>query len=521
MRTLEKDSSEGEKNVRIFVRWTSELQEALKKMVETLTNPLPWVHYGDPACPMRRRSYVAEKSGGLIRYPSKNSFSSTAEAHVMLACGIALEYRQAPLKVPRHQWPGTEKSEFYLGQQLRALNRLFNSRASKFTKDQWWPIVLNQRADLLSIRCPASEIGLDVNLGLSKMLLVHRSFEWSREQQAALSEIQEFKGPVQILQGPPGSGKTQVLAGKALFFALLGFSVLVVAQTAPVAKAFALCIRKLLESSASKDQMRDLQVTELFPFAPLYEDMKTQGPVPDLRNVKILITTPNFVSSKVCCTHFGAKAPGIVVIHEDSCMIPDPELLATIFSLEHYEKVTGIILSTDIREWPMDLATLTDPIRQIKRQGEKRKESLYFLFFLHFYKNSKNKHYNPEGIKKSGDLSFLYGRNEFADQLGLALVTRLIRQNFPSTRLEEQHRLCRSLIAFPSSRAYDCESFSHERALGRGPSVARFTSVVRDWLGSKVPEELTKLFVSTDNPKEGIHSECQKARKQSESKSNT
>jgi AAA domain len=465
-------------------------------------------------------AHAHAKSGGLIRYPAKNTFACIPEARIMLTFGIMLEYRQAPLKPPRHQWPGAKKSEVYLGQQLRALRQFFKIDATKVIQDLWWPLILNRRANLLSVRLPTPALWLDGNMFKSKMLQVHQSLNWSKEQLTALSENQQFKGAVQVLEGPPGSGKTQLLAGNALFFALVGSSVLVCAPTAPVAKAFAACLKKLGVSAVAQDEMKQLKITELFALEPIYEDMKATGKVPDLSQTDILITTLNFVSSKACCAAFGAKARGIVVIHEDSCLIPDPELLATVFSLGHHEKVQGVILSTDTREWPMDLATLTDPIRQIKRVGENAR-SLYSLFFLRFCDDREGKPHNPEAIKRSGKLSFLYGQNEFADQLGLALVTRILRQNFPSTRLEGQHRLHPSLVAFPSRRAYGCQSFCRDRILEERSSVARFQSVIKDWLGPKVPHELTRLFVDAGNPAMLIFSECIKARGQSESKSNT
>jgi AAA domain len=251
--------------------------------------------------------------------------------------------------------------------------------------------------------------------------------------------------------------------------------------------------------------------------------MKVTGREPDISKMNILITTPNFVSSAACCADFGANARGIIVIHEISCLIPVTELFATIFCLEHGEKVRGVILSTDTREWPMDLATRTDPIRQIKQEGEKAR-SLESFFLLHSYDDREGKHYNSKAIKKSGDITLRYGRNEFADQLGLPLVTRLLRQDFPSTRLEDQYRLHPSLVAFPSRRAYCCQSFCRERSFGESLSGVRFEPVIKDWLGPKLPTEvteLTRLFVDTDNVELGIYSECVKARRQSESKSNT
>ncbi len=193
----------------------------------------------------------------------------------------------------------------------------------------------------------------------------------------------------------------------------------------------------------------------------------------------MLITTPNFISSLASCADFGAEAPGSVVFREDSYLLPDPELFGTMFALDHHEKVQGLILSTDTREWPMDRATLTDPVRQIKRRGEKRKRDP-LLSLRSSFLESEDKRYDPDCIKKSGNHSFLYGRNAFADQLGQALVTRSLRRNFPSTRLEEQYRLAESLMAFPSRRAYGCNSFFHERALVEASSMRKFRSIIRN-----------------------------------------
>lgn len=123
-------------------------------------------------------------------------------------------------------------------------------------------------------------MGLDSKTIHSKMLQVQKSLEWSEEQLAALSDSPRFKGPLQILQGPPGSGKTQLLAGRALFFAMLGFSILVCAPSTPIARAFAACLMKLRLSAAMKDQIDHLEVVELFTLEPVYDSMKTGGKVP-------------------------------------------------------------------------------------------------------------------------------------------------------------------------------------------------------------------------------------------------
>jgi AAA domain len=226
------------------VAYTADLEAALKDLTEGTSIRFPWAHYCDAAArsdsnqEIHGRSYVHQKSGGLVRYPAKNSFSSVTEARVMLYIGISIEYRQAPLNSPRHQWPGTEKNELYLNQQTQAPKRLFETNVQQSTKDRWWPVGFNQRPDRLPIMFPAVSLGVDADRVKSEMAHVLDSFPWSQEQQAALVGSQKFHGPVQVLQGPPGSGKTQLLAGKSLFFALTGFSVLVCGPTPAVAKAF-------------------------------------------------------------------------------------------------------------------------------------------------------------------------------------------------------------------------------------------------------------------------------------------
>ena len=65
--------------------------------------PRPWAPYldaaGKPLCrwkQMPTRKHVDAKSGGLVRIPAKNSFTTPEEAHLILANGTCTEYRVSP-----------------------------------------------------------------------------------------------------------------------------------------------------------------------------------------------------------------------------------------------------------------------------------------------------------------------------------------------------------------------------------------------------------------------------------------
>jgi AAA domain len=525
MRSLSHDTGEHQRSVQVFVLHTGSLVESSKNVQGTETASIPWGHYYDKTLSatctisgMQSRAGVNKATGGLIRYPSKNSFASITEAYIMLANGTLLEYRQEPCKPPRHHWPGMEKSDFFLQQQLTALHRVCTSSGNRQICSVWWPLILNQRPDLLPITHPAKESGLGSDLADTNLLRILESFTWTEEQNSVLEKSDEFHGPAKIIRGPPGSGKTQVVAGVALFHALAGQSVLVCAPTAPSAKAFASALEKLRASKSIADGGNNFEVITMFAFEPDFEELKTNSLLPDVTHARVLITTPSFVCSKILCSQFGASSSGIIVVHEDSYLIPDSELLATIFALDEYNKVRGLVLTSDVREWPMDIASQTDPIRQIKLKDEKRRQSLSNLFFRHYYDERKDRKFDPDGLKRSGVISFIYGRNEFADQIGLALVTRLVRQNFPNTKLENQYRLHDSLLAFPSERAYGCKSFSLSRQLGQHGAVQKFQKLLQVWLKDDSIGALTKVFIdASDGSPRKL---CVKAYNMTESKSN-
>lgn len=139
------------------------------------------------------------------------------------------EYRQAPLLGLPHRFPGTEKAETWIEQQLLALAFLFGNVAGDTIK-QWLPVLLNQRPDLLAI------IGLDADLSLSEAFISRRMdavlnvMAWDEHQKLAIERSPKLNGHIGILEGAPGCGKTVTLAGKALLYAALGFAVLLLSE---------------------------------------------------------------------------------------------------------------------------------------------------------------------------------------------------------------------------------------------------------------------------------------------------
>lgn len=530
MRDLSNEYRGTSRFVRVTVISSGGLLDALNAIISGEHKHYPWAHYCNenmsPKCElatMARREVVRQASGGLIRYPSKNSFASVTEAHIIIANGIVLEYRQAPFKRPRHDWPGTEKNETWLNQQLYALGRIFGGDISEVVRDRWVPLILNQRPD----RIPGTHLIRDTEVvegsGGDQMSRVQSGFTWSKEQLAVLEAYKQFDAPVKILRGPPGSGKSQVLAGIALSYALNGFSVLVCAPTAATAGAFASCLKKVNFSSAKNGDTPQLIVIELFSFQPIYEDLRTNGPSSNFAEADILITTPNFVCSPDIRTQFGAGRHGVLVVHDHNYALTESELLATIFCLDHYSKVRGVIMSTDIREWPLDIASATDPIRQIKRADEDIKNAEYD-FFHRFYSNLEatdaggHKRNRKRLEDKPNTESFLYGLNEFADQTSLSLVSRLLRQNYRSQTLQNQYRMTNTLATYPSKRAYQSNESLLTKTVGMQPSITNFNKLLHTWLGLKGLDATPAIFISTSNrtgPKR-----CIKSRGKTESKHN-
>ena len=368
-----------------------ELKSLLKICIANATEKVPWSPYCDKLMrpllsfdKMQSRRDVETESGGLLRYPARNAFATVTEASVALAYGIMLEFRQAPLHNMRHAWPGSEHNEVYLQQIMRALGIVFDQSVSddKMITDRktWQDLLLNQRPDALSVFSSTRVID-DQGLVLSSMQALLRCYNWTEEQNAALKGCTWLTARVGIVEGHTGSGKTQLLAGMAAFYASVCLHVLVCTPSSATAKAFSGLLRDM-NMRLEKERVDNLvyaDILEVYAFERVYDNMKDgeQLPTDWITDANILITTPNFVCCKKLLDHFGSSSKGIVVLHDDSQHNTEAEILSTFFSLRHSNFVQGLIMAVDSREWPMDVMTETDPILELKRKKDHKRKGYY------------------------------------------------------------------------------------------------------------------------------------------------
>ncbi len=81
---------------------------------------------------------------------------------------------------------------------------------------------------------------------------------------------------------------------------------------------------------------------------------------------------------------------------------------------------------------------------------------------------------------KNCEIHHIGGTNELANQIGLSLPARLLRQYFPSILLSDQHRLKSTLTVVPSSRIYG--SALHDAPVTFNEYVKLFQRLVSRWL---------------------------------------
>lgn len=169
----------------------------------------------------------------------------------------------------------------------------------------------------------------------------------------------------------------------------------------------------------------------------------------------------------------------------------------------------------------MNVATQTEPVRQVQREQD-RTRSLEFLFHQALFRRLfDDEHEDDRSFSKEVEIAknnqdFLCGRNEFADQIGLALVWRLRHQNFPTIELKHQHRIRKSLTRMPNKRLY-LNKMSLNPDLKAHPDNAAFQALLRRWLrfeGEKV--EWSSIFIKASKGK----GHCVKERGTTESKWN-
>ena len=456
------DEASSPRTISIVVQVREGLFKSLVSLRDHTSPALPWEPYlvnnGFPhkwSELQRMRNAIEKSAGGLCQFPARNFFISKEEAFVKLAFGTFYEYYYAPTEGLRDAWRlRGANDQNWIDVQLRALRLLFLAD-SKCVR-QWQATFINQRPTSQPRTDPARELTFSSTVENALHHLVS-CYSWDDDQIRALKSSRAVSGGLGIVEGPPGSGKTHILAGMAAFYHACGSCVLLLAPSASAAEALSAALDAILT-----------QLQRCSPIAsPLPIVINLWGKCPDLAAYKaghlrvsmaqarLVVTTPNIVCSRDFCENFGTNSESTIIIHDDSHLCLESETLTTVFALRHYQKVEALILATDVREWPIAVVTKID----LEQQEE-------------------------------GDD---YPTNEFANQVALPLVTRLLRQRFPAVRLQRQHRMKPALTKFPIDRIYRSLLSSAPATYVR-PLCKEFLDSLRQWL--KEPKDLYAEGVS-------------------------
>ena len=483
-----------DQEIKLIVMGKPGLRKQLDTIASNKTHDRPWLPYLDeeskPKCSfteMATRKHLTDHCGRLVRLPARNSFSTAEEAHISLSYGLYLEFRQAPYQGLRSSWPNTAE-EVYLKCQLEALNALFRNEAPSSTKI-WREVVLNQATEVLPVIDPAREMGLSPSNISANMEKVLNAFPWTIEQIAAIEMCRELRGRVGIVEGVYGSGKTHVLAAMAVFYALCGIGVLLLAPTRSQIRVLAHTLTKLLELTCNKH----LRTLKLYPGELAYRSLKEPKGLPVNPDFSFVLTTPNAICQANLWDHMFLHED-LVVVYDDSDASLETEVLNTVFGLNNPSRVLGLILGGDIREWPLGVVSQVDMVRCVQN-GEKVEDDShsYSYFFTRFFKEdglgrdvaiaprNEPKETEPLPRPNNRSLEFYGGINEFADQIGLDLLSRLRRQGMVTAKLVVQHRMLPIMTDFPSKRTYG-DSVQTSAAVTDRQNDLDFNNVLCQWL---------------------------------------
>ena len=454
---------------------------------------VPWhpyldTHHAPQIFPLMDRQAVKEAcEGAFVRFPERNYFSTPVEAFIALTYGTSIEYQCGPNGGTglKGAWPGSNLNS-YLQSQLQSLEKLFDSEDDMHKV--WTLTVLNHDPKSLLRTYPITS-DYDRTVAVQEMLDIGN---WSPEQTTALWEAMAMTGNIMLLQGPPGSGKTRLIAAMAMVYARCGFATLLCAPSTSAAEALATAFRQLLRRyvAAFTDNFT-FEYLDLYKGGRDYEEIGAIDFLHKVQRSKVLITTPNVICSDEVCEGFGESAEGLMILHDDSHMSLESECLATVFALRHKPK--GLIMACDCLEWPMDVVTQVEP-------GYLEEYDLFHRCLL----SSESKPYN--------------GLNEFADQVGLHLAARLVRQGFPVVRLQAQYRMAASMTEFLKKRVYQ-QFLQNAPSVPAIPSDLAFAQVVRTWFtkrtksrGYAVPTRLnsTNFSLSFINVTDGWVTKAEK-----------
>ena len=474
--------------VMLWVLATSDIHDELGKMTggskrtmhDNYQWPVPWKPYlcdnSEPACfwgGFPDRKVIEEYSTRIVPVPAKNSFISTTEAHVLLANGMYLEYRDPKHETP-NSWPGVGADSTYLKLQLDSMNVLFSATASEKIR-RWWPVLLNQAVTKLSISNPLAAPYVAPQICTSVIEKIEAVFPWSDDQKDALTISCQLFGKVGILEGAPGTGKTLILAALALIYATCGLPVLLFGPTTSQARALDMALTLLMDKSKWGPEALKLYGGTVFRSPPEVIEAA-------LQTASIVVTTPDAVCLADLLDNFGREKAKIMVLHDDAHLVPESELLATIFAPSYREKVEGLVMTADVKEWPLSVATLT-PMRRVCKTDSHTHPHLTKIYGQYLECVRKHKALRKPFMPGARcQIEYVGGHNEFAEQTGLPLISRLMRQQFRTYKLHEQHRMPPALSLIPSQLLYkDRLSARHTSILP--DDIKKLHAVIREWIG--------------------------------------
>lgn len=511
---------------------SEELQALQAKLIKYQA---PWFPYlddrGAPACSWAafpKRVDVKAHCGGLVPVPAQNSFTTVTEACVILANGICLEYRVSPKNDPRAAWPDTEEDQTYLKTQLLALKSLCADAAG----GDWWPVMLNQSVADLSIYDPLESVQASQNVIRDLWQAMEIGFPWDNHQKETLRTARKLRGRVGLIEGGPGSGKTIILAGIAVAYAYSGCPVLLFAPGISQAKALSQAVARVLSrvQSSSLDQTlrpyaRRLNILRFYPDETNLKEIARfpAGFAKTMKEADIVVALPYAICSQALTTYFGAHSEHFIVMHDDAHQLTESQIWGTIFSLSSNAKCKGLIMSTDVKEWPLGIATLAPFQKKCVIKKHRHYQQEFPWMFSTYLKCAEENRALPGPFQTTDACKFEYsgGINEFADQTGLALVSRLLRQGFPSVMLRDQHRLKAALTTVPNKLVYKTNPLGSVQAPFLAPDIKRCHDMLRKWLGVKLDagtegKDMSVIFVEASYGKDV----CIKERNTTNSKRN-
>jgi hypothetical protein len=353
-------------------------------------------------------------------------------------------------------------SDSQVRRQLLALTRLCEKEGNPVGR-RFWPVLLNQEPTKLENFDPTDCLSLDDEQVRQAMKTIQHSFDWSHEQSQALEVARRLSGRLGLLQGPPGSAKTQILVGMTAFCLLAGLDVILFTPSASSAEKLADTLKSFLKTlrRPSNGRLLDIDPIGLYRTSPDYQRLggRRYGPSNindtdvNLSDAQLVITTIDNRWTNKLLNEFGRYSKGITVLHDDCNQEVESNTWTTIFGFEERVKVQGIFLAGDASEWLTDM-------------------------------HSRSSHLNA-----------------FRLQMSMSLFDRLNHRGFPTVILKQQYRMRPQLSRLPILRQYKDLLINAPETRSR-ESNSQFADFLCSWLtigGNDITGDLAVSIVDVWN----------------------